>query len=192
MSSPILTWLQGLSRTPVIDDQKLITRPWLQQFSLFASSITQLIQGTHAQRLGTLASNYANGSLYEETDRGSFYIAINGVWYYLDGLMKVTQDSLPTDLSTDTTKSPNPDDGFEVYVSDYAHQLMWGLRVDGTYGWMWGEAELGSDYMVTFLSGPDPATGWHLCDGSNSFKLNSDGTISVVTLPNVAGTWYRQ
>jgi acyl carrier protein len=46
-------------------------------------------------------------------------------------------------------------------------------------GWQWGPGDDGSDYIVAFVSGPDPPTGWQACDGSTAIgRLNSDGTVT--------------
>lgn len=66
-----------------------------------------------------------------------------------------------------------------VYVTDYNHMLRW----DGT-GFQWGPGENGSGYISAFLNDPSPTTGWQLCDGSGTTKLNSDGTVTAVTTPN--------
>lgn len=89
------------------------------------------------------------------------------------------QASIPTRFGT-------ADQGTLVYVSDYAHQLIW----TGT-AFTWAPGELGSGFVVEFPDTPSPATGWQACDGSTVNKLNADGTISSVTVPNEAGKYYR-
>jgi hypothetical protein len=75
--------------------------------------------------------------------------------------------------------------GQQVYVTDYNHVLRW----DGT-GFGWGPGENGSGYISAFLNDPSPTTGWQLCDGSGTTKLNSDGTVSAITTPNYATASY--
>jgi hypothetical protein len=87
-------------------------------------------------------------------------------------IQQVTQANLPTLTSSDS--------GVLIYVTDYAHLLIW----TGT-GWTWGPGEPGSDFIQPFLNGPNPAIGWHLCDGSTINRLNFDGSLTKVTLPNL-------
>lgn len=84
--------------------------------------------------------------------------------------LQVTQADLPT-LGQASA-------GTLVYVTDYAHLLMW----TGT-GWVWAPGEIGSGYILPFLAGAGPGTGWHACDGSQQSVLQSDGTLKQVTLP---------
>lgn len=77
------------------------------------------------------------------------------------------------------------DTGQLVYVTDYNHTLRW----TGT-GFAWGPGENGSGYISAFLNDPSPTTGWQVCDGTLTSKLNSDGTISAVTVPNYATASY--
>lgn len=77
------------------------------------------------------------------------------------------------------------DSGQLVYVTDYNHMLRW----DGT-GFQWGPGENGSGYISAFLNDPSPTTGWQVCDGSGTTKLNSDGTITAVTVPNYGTASY--
>jgi hypothetical protein len=88
-----------------------------------------------------------------------------------------TQSNLPTNLTVNQK-------GFLISVSDYAHILRW----TGS-GWTWGPGDPGSGYIAPFLSAPTQ-TGWHLCDGSTVNKLNADGTLTSVVLPNYTTTAY--
>lgn len=87
------------------------------------------------------------------------------------------QNNLPSNLG------PN-DKGFLINVSDYAHILRW----NGS-GWAWGPGDPGSGYIAPFLSAPTQV-GWKLCDGSTVQRLNSDGTLSSVVLPNFTTATY--
>lgn len=87
------------------------------------------------------------------------------------------QNDLPTNLG------PN-DKGFLINVSDYAHILQW----TGT-GWAWGPGDPGSGYVAPFLSVPTQV-GWHLCDGSTVQRLNSDGSLTNVVLPDFTTAVY--
>ena len=72
-----------------------------------------------------------------------------------------------------------------VYVTDYNHMLRW----NGS-GFEWGPGENGSGYISAFLNDPSPTTGWQVCNGALTSKLNSDGSISAVTVPNYGTASY--
>lgn len=174
--------LGALAQTPFLTG-KLVSREWLKFFQqgALASAVPAFITDTHANRAAIPASNYASGSIYFETDRQIAYIAVSGTWFYFVGTLQANQADLPTDLGIDDTN-------LLVNVTDYAHLLIW----TGT-GWTWAPGEEGSDFMLLFLTGPAPVTGWRVCDGSaNIPKLNFDGTLSFVTVPTTANSWYRQ
>lgn len=88
----------------------------------------------------------------------------------------VTSTTLPTLNMSDA--------GFLVVVTDFNHVLQW----TGT-AWTWGPGDIGSGYIDAFLSAPT-AAGWHLCDGSTVNRLNADGSVSTVTLPNYTTASY--
>lgn len=185
-SAPVLappSFPQQLLRTPMVDQGGLVTYLWTKFFQSlpFNLKTQQLVRGTHSVRTQIFASQYADGSEFYETDRGVWYSAVGNNWIYKAGIMRGNQSALPADLGTN-------DAGFLFYVQDYAHLLMWvGAN------WAWGPGDPGSDYSVPFVSGPDQIAGWQACDGSSGiFKLKSDGTLEQVTVPNTAGSWYRQ
>lgn len=169
----------------MVDDAGICTYLWTKFFQSlpFNLKTQQLIRGTHATRGLVLPTQYADGSEFYETDRNLWYTAVGNAWRYKAGILSVPQVA----LSQFTDLGPN-DTGLLVNVTDYAHCMMWA----GT-GWQFAPGDPGSDFIVAFVSGPDPATGWHSCDGSSGVpKLNSDGTVTTVTVPNTAGSWYRQ
>ena len=191
MANPVITpqvsapatFPQNLLRSPIADENGLVTWIWTKFFQSlpFNLKTQQLIRGTHAVRLQIFASQYADGSEFLETDRGIWYSAVGNAWKYKAGIMLTSQPGLPIDLGTN-------DIGFLAYVQEYAHLLMW----SGAQ-WVWGPGDAGSDYIVPFVSGPNPATGWQACDASAGVsKLNGDGTVVQVTVPNTPGSWYRQ
>jgi hypothetical protein len=94
-------------------------------------------------------------------------------------------DSSQADLGALAGTFTAANTGQIVYVTDYNHTLRW----TGT-GFTWGPGENGSGYITPFLNDPSPTTGWQLCDGSGTTKLNSDGTISAVTVPNYGTAAY--
>jgi len=77
------------------------------------------------------------------------------------------------------------DAGQLVYVTDYNHLLRW----TGT-GFALGPGENGSGYISAFHDDPSPTTGWKLCDGTATSKLNSDGTTSAITVPDYTTSSY--
>lgn len=88
-------------------------------------------------------------------------------------VLQVTQANLPTNFGPGDT-------GRIVYVTDYAHLLMW----TGS-GWTWGPGDSGSGMMQLFEVDPTGA-GWHLYDGTANVKyLKSDGTTGTVNLPDL-------
>jgi hypothetical protein len=168
---------------PLVDQAGMLTRVWLKFFQTipFGSKTQQLVRGTHASRKNIFASSYVDGSVFSESDTGLLYMSISGKWTWFAGIQQGTLASLPTDLTTS-------DSGLLYFVTDYAHVLQW----NGA-GWQWAPGELGSDFIVAFVSGPNPAAGWQVCDGSvNVAKLNPDGTLTAVTVPNTPGSYYRQ
>lgn len=133
-----------------------------------------LIEDTHANRANYSPLAYPN-ALYWETDRTVFYLAVGSHWNYVDGTMICTQAALPNDLGAH-------DVGFIAHVTVYGHDLRWGGS-----NWDW------ENYSDQSGQGPvmfevDPASGWHLYDGSAVTYLKSDGTLGTVTLPDLAGT----
>jgi hypothetical protein len=86
-------------------------------------------------------------------------------------VLQVTQANLPTNWGAENA-------GETVYVTNYAHLLIW----TGS-GWMWGPGEIGSGYVMDFLQGQAPGAGWHACDGSVVNQLNANGTLTQVQLP---------
>lgn len=144
------------------------------------NGLPDLLEDTHENRLASFpASSYADGSIFFETDRAVFYVDVAGTWKYASGVMQATQASLPTDLGA-------ADAGFLVNVADYGHLLQWTGSI-----WEWGPGELGSGFIQSFLSAPS-GNGWRLCDGSMVHRLNSNGTLTAVMLPNVGtGTYLK-
>jgi hypothetical protein len=64
-----------------------------------------------------------------------------------------------------------------VYVKDKAHTLRW----TGT-GWDWARGDDRSGYWR--ICDIDPGTGWHKADGSTVQRLESNGTLFSLTLPD--------
>lgn len=187
--SPPALLPEKLFQTPLINEKGLVhpIGVWGKFFGQVAKAaqLPQSVKETHAKRLTTPASSYPDGSRFFETDRGIEYIARGKDWNYSSGIFSCLQAALPTDLTT-------TDAGFLVNVSDFAHLLEW----TGA-GWTWGPGENGSDHILVFLTGPTPATGWQLCDGSSGVaSLNSDGSLAFVSVPDLTisapGSWYRQ
>lgn len=160
-----------------------VSWPWLKWFQGLLSTkfptVPAFFSATHSTRLTTSAAAYANGSLFYETDRNAWYVAIAGTWTWMAGLYSATQLQLPADLGAN-------DAGFEMNVTDYAHRLSW----NGTT-WDWAAGDAGSGYVAAFVV--DPGAGWHACDGSANVRyMTSDGSFALAAVPNTAGSWFRQ
>lgn len=175
---------QRIFEDPLVDPKTghLKSWAWKQFFQKVGAPVnvpTQTV-GTHAERLKLEASKVVASSIFVESDRGLYYIAQNSVWRFLGGVMQVTQANLPKDLTAS-------DVGVLVTVTDYNHSLQW----TGT-GWTWGPGDAHSGYVVAFVNAP-PDDGWAPADGSAGVsQLLSDGTVDSVTVPNVAGSYFRQ
>lgn len=176
-------------RTTFLDNRGNITQPWVTWMQSLVNKLNpvmpQCLAGSHAARTNISAGDYPSGTTYHETDRNLRYVVENGVWLYFAGTYQVLQadiDGISTSLSSNDT-------GLELYVSDYAHKLVWSGN-----SWTWAPGENGSGYIVAFVSAPSPADGWAACDGSNVLQMLSDGTLnsSFVALPNTPGSWFRQ
>jgi hypothetical protein len=162
-------------------DSNAYHREWVQYWvngDAQQNQLGQSIENTHALRVAShAAGKFNDGSFYYETDRAALYLDVAGVWTYVAGVMQCTQATLPTDLGAS-------DKGFLAHVTDYGHLLQW----SGT-AWGWAPGDAGSGLIHGFLSAPT-GSGWHLCDGSTVKMLNADGTLSQVTLPNLANAAY--
>lgn len=184
-TNPVTSPLQGTIpiRTPLLNADGTVTYPWIKWFqSLLSTNFPTLpafFSATHSTRLTTPAASYANGSLFYETDRNAWYIAVSGTWVWVAGLYSATQVQIPADLDTN-------DAGFEMNVTDYAHRLSW----SGTQ-WGWAAGDIGSGYIVRFVIAPQ--AGWKACDGSSNVRyLKADGSFALTVVPVAAGNWFRQ
>ena len=150
---------------------------WFQVVNINAQATSLSFEGTRADRIASFpAASYPGGTTYFETDTGLSYIVVNNLWAYLAGTALATQATLPTLGATDA--------GALYSVTDYGHLLRWSGSA-----WGWGPGEAGGGFVSSFLVAPS-ASGWHLCDGSSVNRLNSDGTVSAVTLPNYTTAAY--
>ena len=141
-------------------------------------AIAVLLEDTHANRLANYpAVDYPLNTVFYETDRTVFYHvqSVVGVktWVYLFGTMVNTLANIPGDLST-------PGAGFLFMVSDYNHLLKWSGSA-----WAWAPGDDKSGYFRH--STLDPGTGWQLCNGSTVNRLNSDASVTSVTVPDLSG-----
>lgn len=169
-----------LQTTPLTDESRRVSRPWLDQFTKFSQA--QFLAVTNAQRLAPNAKVPEDGSLAFETDTGIFYVASGGVWQYLSGTRFILANNILT-LGLLTS-----DSGYQIYVADLAHGLLWNGAA-----WQWAPGDAGSGFIVPFVSAPNPGTGWQVCDGTaNVTRLNGDGTLTFETVPVTPGSYYRQ
>lgn len=70
-----------------------------------------------------------------------------------------------------------------VFVTDYVHMLYW----DGTTSVFCGDQS-----GLIHWAQSDPGTGYQLCDGSTVNRLNADGTITSVTVPDATTAWFLE
>lgn len=132
------------------------------------------MRATWASRPLDLAANDI-GFLFAPTDRLETHYRHDGASLkYIEGVQRGNLAGLPT-LNADDT-------GYLYDVADYDHLLRW----EGA-AWNWGDHDR-SGRIESFLVDPDPTTGWALCNGGATDKLNYDGSVSAVTLPDLTST----
>jgi hypothetical protein len=137
----------------------------------------QSIVGTHLERGSYDPLHIANGSLFYETDRTTFYQVQNGIWIWVNGLFIEELANIPTDLGAD-------DEGFLFYASDYAHTWRW----DGS-AWAYAPGDRVSGEFAYFSA--DPGVGWAMCDGSSVTRTLTDATTASITLPDAQGVYIK-
>jgi hypothetical protein len=158
----------------------------LGAFAIDATVQRPVFVGTHAERLTAPAGAYPVGTRFWETDRTSMYlvqiVASAAVWRWIGGRMFDTYANRPTDLGMN-------DAGFLFHATDYSHTLMWG---GAAWGPSWGPNDDGSDYYRLYENAPAGfgASAWQLCNGATVDRLNADGTVTSVTVPNVTTALY--
>jgi hypothetical protein len=132
----------------------------------------------------TVASVSANGFTGTGSAGTAAYtsggVAVGPVrWTYVAGTYKTTQSG----ISAFTANLTAADSNLLIDVTDYAHVLRW----TGTALTYNDPADM-PGRVESFLVDPNPTTGWQLCDGSAGVsKLNADGTLTGVTVPNIVG-----
>jgi hypothetical protein len=117
-----------------------------------------------------------------------YYNFLNACVQFMQAVQQFPTQLTQAQLAMFAQKLTKLNTGMWVYVSDYAHFLIW----TGT-GWTWAPGELGSGYVLAFATaGPSPAVGWHVADGTVGVSfLKSDGTLGTQTVPNTAGSFFR-
>ena len=145
--------------------------------------------GTFELRWTGLTSN-DRGALYCEISRSSVSSAIPLPVYQWSGLFWVPYSETifqraQSELGTLAGTLAAGDTGVKVYVTDYAHTLVW----SGS-GWTWApEDDLRAGEGPIYREvDPSPSTGWHLYDGSVVSYLRSTGALGSATLPDLTGT----
>lgn len=110
----------------------------------------------------------------------AWYIWLRGIFDAIIGALNaITGLTITTSTQANLAAlGPSLQPNSLVFVSDFNHQLEW----TGTM-FTWGPGDSGSGYISGFLETPG-ATGWQLCDGSTTTRLNGDGTVTAVTVPN--------
>lgn len=174
----------AIFRTKPLNEDGFFVWPWnkfFQALEVFKQGAPQYFFDSHVNRVKINPQNTGVGSLFYETDRTVLYISsASGTWLYVAGIFSTVQIALPADLGAS-------DAGFLANVADYSHVLEW----NGT-AWQWGPGEVGGGYTVPFVNPPNPITGWHAANGASVNLLQSNGGITPVTVPNTAGSFFRQ
>ncbi len=158
-------------------------RDWasLQLFLVRLSSLGLAISGLHAHR-ATLGAASFNQYFFYETDTTLLYASTGAAWAWVGGSYARTQ----AQVAAFAAGLGASDAGTRVYVSDYAHVLMW----TGAAFVYAPEDDQMAGAQVLFLA--PPAAGWHLCDGSHVSYLLPTGALSApVALPTIANTFFR-
>mgnify|MGYP003655244358 CR=1 FL=1 len=70
-----------------------------------------------------------------------------------------------------------------IFVTDYVHMLYW----DGTTSVFCGDQS-----GLIHWAESNPGTGYQLCDGSTVNRLNADGTVTSVTVPDATTAWFLE
>ena len=139
-----------------------------------------VIQDSHANRINYPAGQYANGSMYWETDRTVMYMAFGGVWIYRWGMYSQALGYVPLDLGA-------ADNGFLFEVTQgvgsvfYYHTFRW----NGSAPFSWVPLDLGG-YFEDFAIAP-VLPYWVLCNGAATSYLSVSGitfTENAITLPD--------
>lgn len=143
------------------------------------SSTAVILVANHPTRPS--ASGLTNGTLLVELDRLTQFIAVNGAWQCIGGMMYANFAQRPTDLGT-------TDNGFQWYCLDYGHLFAW----NGS-DWIWGAGESGNMYLQDFHTNPDSQR-WAFCDGTvvNVLRLSPLREEAVATPSLVAFPSYRR
>lgn len=102
------------------------------------------------------------------------YSSTDFSWHYEIGKLSRTQSNLAALASLLTTVHT----GLIVDVTDYAHDLRWNGAA-----YVYADPSDPAGRVEGFLV--DPATGWHLLDGTTVTYLKPDGTTGSVALPDL-------
>lgn len=151
----------------------------------FNAASGAVLIGTTAEMATTDPAGLSEGTLFWQTDRTVMYMVRDtgsgNVWTYILGTYRALLSSLPTLGTSDTN--------FLFSATDYAHTLHW----NGT-SWIWASevGEMGSGYYQMFEAAPNTLgpNAWQLCDGSTVDRLNADGTVTSVTVPDLSTAAY--
>jgi len=140
------------------------------------------IQDTRANRTNYPPANYDN-FLYRETDAGSslWYISDGVAWTYAFGRYKRTQ----AQIAAFTAGLGVNDTGLLLEITNYDHVLEWG---GAALSWGYGNPAPSGMYCL-FETAPT-TQGWQICDGSTVDRLNADGTVTSVTVPDLSTPAY--
>lgn len=166
----------------VIDEQRLITRPWLMLFQGLLKLQRTLIEDTHANRLDKHAADQSRlGHWFYETDRKVVYqvrtVAKKKTWIYVTGTMRDALGNKPADLGTEDT-------GFLFYSTDYYRTFRW---TGSAWEYAPGERLFRE---ISFYPGTVPS-GWAVCDGGSVTTTTATAGTSSFTTPDLTGQFLK-
>ncbi len=138
---------------------------------------------THANRASYLATSYAVGTLYYETDTTVSYVVQNtpsGLeWMYYNGVQVDVLANLPTLGILDVN--------YTFQASDYKQAWVW----NGT-AWNFAPGSSSGYFIVVAAVGFLPNGLWGVCDGSTYDVSQNDATTTPIVTPIFAGQYIRR
>ena len=136
--------------------------------------------GSHAQRLSVAAASVPVGTMFYETDRTLFYMAVTSggtrIWRYVSGTSRAAIANKPTGLGAG-------DAGLLFHATDYRRTWRW-------TGAVWTRAD-SEDPRQVIWTDEDPGTGWALANGSASNRTTDTATVEAFTLPDLIGSYVK-
>lgn len=158
----------------ILDLERLMVL--INDTSQFAGGGGTVLVGTHADRLAIDASTVGIGTVFFETDRTVFYIAVDAgsglhKWVYASGVFSSTLSGIPTLGANDVN--------FLFGATDYLHLWRWTGAA-----WHFAPGDPGSGFIV---AGSPVGGAWAACTGGSVTIATDAGGTTSVTTPNLTG-----